>query len=87
MYIILCKLYNIDMEYKKILLTQGKYAIVGAEDYGYLNQFKWYAYKGNTGIFYAVRKIRNNTKRIMLYMHREIMKTPKGMDIMVSLLH
>ena len=54
---------------KMIPLTQGFYAYVDAEDYEELNQWRWYTYSG-----YAVRY--ENGKRI--YMHREIMKPPKG---------
>jgi hypothetical protein len=58
---------------KKILLTQGKFAIVDLEDYAYLNQWKWYAYKsGNT--FYARRNIWTGKKRqTAIQMHREVM--------------
>lgn len=37
---------------KLITLTQGKFAQVDDEDFEYLNQFKWYADKGNT-TYYA----------------------------------
>lgn len=63
--------------FKEIPLTQGRVALVDAEDYAYLNQRKWYAWKDKTGRFYAVRKV---GKHITLRMHREIMKTPKGME-------
>ena len=50
----------------KIPLTQGKEAIVSAEDYDYLMQWKWCAHKdGNK--FYAVRYLGAR-------MHREILK-------------
>lgn len=67
-------------EYKEIPLTQGKVALVDAEDYEYSNQFKWYAMKhGNT--YYAVRHIKKEDgKQTLICMHRVIMKTSKGMD-------
>lgn len=52
---------------KKIPLTQGKFALVDDKDYGWLNQFKWYAQK-NYNTFYVVR---GYPKRIR--MHREIL--------------
>lgn len=66
-------------EYKEIPLTQGKVALVDIEDYDYLNQFKWYAQKCKNNLFYVVRNIKKDGKQIKLCMHREIMKTPKGM--------
>jgi len=60
--------------YGLIPLTQGKFAIVDAEDYDWLNQYKWYASKcKNT--FYACRAEGGKTIR----MHREIMQAPKGL--------
>jgi len=56
-----------------ITLTQGKFAIVDAEDYDRLNQDKWYAGKcKNT--YYAGRVEGGKT----IKMHREIMRAPKG---------
>jgi hypothetical protein len=59
--------------YGPIPLTQGKFAIVDAEDYDRLNQDKWYAGKcKNT--YYAGRVEGGKT----IKMHREIMHAPKG---------
>jgi hypothetical protein len=66
--------------FRRIPLTQGKYAIVDPEDFERLNKHKWYASKwGNT--FYAVRCAgpRNKTKYIR--MHREIMRPPDHLVI------
>ena len=41
-------------DYKLIPLTQGKFAIVDAENYEWLNQWKWHIKKGSK-TFYAVR--------------------------------
>jgi hypothetical protein len=55
-----------------IPLTQGKFAIVDADDYDWLSQYKWYAVK-DSGTFYAGRK----SKGRLLLMHREILQPPK----------
>ena len=61
---------------KEIDLTQGKKAIVDDEDFEWLSQWKW-CYDGN----YAVRHSPTvNGKRRPIWMHREIMKTPEGME-------
>lgn len=67
-------------EYKEIPLTQGKVALVDAEDYDWLNQWKWYASKQKNGSFYAMRRIKENGKRFPVLMHRIIIKTPKNME-------
>ena len=56
---------------KKIVLTQGKFALVDDVDFIWINKWRWYFDK-TTG--YARRKIKNKP----IYMHREINKTPKG---------
>lgn len=59
---------------KKILLTQGLYALVDDEDFEYLNQFKWHVVKCKNG-FYAARHERGKTKnRQYILMHREILR-------------
>lgn len=68
------------MATKKIKLTQGKVAIVDAEDFDWLNQWKWYSHssKGKT---YAVRNTpRHGGGQSSVRMHREIMKSLKGAD-------
>jgi len=56
---------------KEIQLTKGKVVVVDDDDYEWLNRWKWH-YNGR----YAVRW--EGKKNI--YMHREIMKTPGGME-------
>jgi len=58
---------------KLIPLTQGKFAIVDAEDYDWLSQYKWCAAKDRY-TFYAHRGSSGTT----VTMHRVIMRAPKG---------
>ena len=55
-----------------IPLTQGKFAIVDAEDYPRLSRYKWYACK-KRHIFYACRRKGNK----IVSMHREIINAPE----------
>ena len=58
-----------------IPLTKGKFAIVDAADYEWLSQCKWYAHwSARANKYYACRRSLGRT----VFMHREIMKTPKG---------
>ncbi|MHC4659365.1 MAG: HNH endonuclease signature motif containing protein, partial [Planctomycetota bacterium] len=61
---------------KLIPLTQGKFAIVDADDYDRLAKYKWCATK-NGQTFYACRASRGKK----IFMHREIMKPPKGLQV------
>ncbi len=61
-------------DFRLIPLTQDQFAIVDAEDYGWLSRYKWFAVK-NRETFYAQR-FGDGT---IVGMHREIMRTPKGM--------
>jgi len=67
-----------------IALTQGLYTIVDGEDFERLNQFKWYANKTRSGYMAARTQYlgMKNGKQIQkkILMHRQIMKTPKGME-------
>ena len=76
---------------KKIPLTQNKYAFVDDEDFEFLNQHKWYAFKSRNR-YYAVRKIikqsQDKSKNISyryrtILMHRVIM----GMDSKLQVDH
>lgn len=57
--------------YREILLTQGQIAIVDAEDYEWLNKYKWCsALDKGTGRYYAIRR---GDFGKTLRMHREIL--------------
>ena len=63
---------------KRIPLTQGKFAVVDDEYYNELKQYKWYPHK-TQGLCYAVRHTKCiKGKRGLIYMHRQILKAPKG---------
>lgn len=57
---------------KEIQLTKGQVTLVDDDMFAYLNQFKWYASKQKNGKFYAARKIKLNSKRTSIMMHRLI---------------
>ena len=61
--------------FRRIPLTQGKYAIVDPEDFERLNKHKWYACK-STNTFYAGRTNRVGKKYISIRMHREVIHPP-----------
>ncbi len=68
--------------FRRIRLTQGKYAIVDPDDYARLSGYRWYAAKGGHS-FYAMRgqwsgKLK---KRLTIMMHRVILNVPEGMVI------
>lgn len=62
--------------FRRIQLTQGKYAIVDPEDYERLNKYKWYACK-NRNTYYATRTTRAGKKRLYIKMHREVINPPE----------
>jgi len=57
---------------KQIPLTQGKFAIVDAKNFDWLNQWKWYAHFNGRN-WYADRRISFGKQRRTLSMHRVIM--------------
>lgn len=61
---------------KQIPLTQGKFAIVDDEDYGWLNQWKWCTMQTPYG-FVAVRRKGKST----MYMHRLITGAVHGKEV------
>jgi hypothetical protein len=68
--------------FRKIELTQGKFAVVDPEDFEKLNTHKWYAANNYHNTFYAVRKIgRRNGKIKHISMHRQITKPLPGLVV------
>jgi hypothetical protein len=66
--------------FRRIPLTQGKYAIVDPEDFERLNKHKWCAVKrGNT--FYAIRSVGTRRNRRNIWMHREIIHPPRHLVV------
>lgn len=67
---------------QKIPLTQGQYAIVDDEDYGWLLQYKWHAHRDRSGTFYAVRNSDRGTRGkgggYTVQMHRFILGLEHG---------
>lgn len=60
-----------------IPLSQGRFALVDASDYKWLNQWNWSA-ANKRGILYAVR---SNGGKSHIPMHREILKPAEGLEI------
>ena len=61
--------------YCLIALTKGQFAIVDAEDFSWLKQWKWVAGWNKTSFsYYAYRQ----NKGFTTYMHREILNLTKG---------
>ena len=68
--------------FRRIPLTQGKYAIVDPDDFERLNKYKWHAKKfKNT--YYAARSYRigKNKKWLPIQMHREIIDPPEHLFV------
>ena len=65
--------------YRKIRLTEGKFAIVDPDVFYRLNNFQWCAARKDQS-FYAVRFLNNSNNKIgLISMHREIMDFPAGL--------
>ena len=61
-------------------LSQGKVAIVDAEDYERLTRYKWHIIK-TTATCYGARSIKHRKKGQEIYMHRLIIKVPPGLFV------
>ncbi|NQT00736.1 MAG: hypothetical protein HQ580_01790, partial [Planctomycetes bacterium] len=68
--------------FRKIPLTQGKFAIVDPEDYLRLSIYKWHANRGRF-TYYAQRKVwdAENKKERTVKMHRQILKVPDALVV------
>ena len=61
--------------FRRIPLTQGKYAIVDPEDYEELARYKWHC-QGMGGTYYAFGNVRNGQRRVAI--HRWIVGARRG---------
>ena len=67
---------------KKIKLNFRKFALVDAEDHQELSKEKWWAqYAPSVKGYYAYRFQTINGKPKKIYMHRQILQAPKGLDV------
>jgi hypothetical protein len=71
--LLLCRRIHYGYPFRRIRLTQGKFAIVDPDDYAWLSQYKWHA-RRELPNWYAASTRRVKGKRVYLLMHREIMK-------------
>ena len=65
-------------EIRYIALTQGRFAIVDAADYEWLNRYKWYVSKGHADKCYAMC---HAGRRRPVRMHRLMMEPPAGLVV------
>ena len=61
-----------------IELTRGQIAFVDEYDLSALSAWKWFAWRSNSGAFYAARSIVVNGIRQRVYMHRQILGLTPG---------
>lgn len=63
---------------KEIKLRKGEIVLVDDDDYDKLISFNWYAIYEPNGAFYAVRGFRNNGRKYIISMHRQILGLTHG---------
>ena len=66
--------------FRRIPLTQGKYALVDQDDFERLNKHKWHVCK-SANTFYARRTIYVGKKYISIMMHREVINPPDNLFV------
>ena len=67
---------------KMLDLRTGEQALLDDEDYEYASKFKWYRRKDAKGVpRYIVRCKRINGRQYNFYLHRELMRAPKGVTV------
>lgn len=64
-----------------IPLTQGKFAIVDAEDFEWLNQWRWYVKKGWSTFYVARNKWVAKGKKCTIRIHREILNPNQMQEV------
>ena len=77
---LLCRRLRYGYSFRRIPLTQGRFAIVDPQDYVCLRQYKWRLCRTKgKNVFYAERSIRlPGGKYSRLLMHRQLIKAPAG---------
>ena len=65
---------------REILLNQDKVTLVDDADYDYLNQYRWHAHQNHGRKWYVERLIRQDGKWKEVFMHRQILAAPSGME-------
>lgn len=66
---------------RTIALTRDGYSVlVDDEDYNFINQWIWHLYQGRS-TNYATRSAKVNGRQETIFLHRVIMKTPKGLEV------
>ncbi len=66
--------------FRRIPLTQGKFAIVDPQDYDKLAKYKWFAMRSRRGL-YAIRMVKakhGRSRQKNVRMHRVILDVPEG---------
>ena len=66
--------------FRRIALTQGKYAIVAPDDYERLSRYKWRVCSGR-GTYYAQRAVKVGKKWTSVMMHRDIISVRYDMVV------
>lgn len=68
---------------KELILSQGLVTLVDDEDYKWLGQWKWSAFKVSENLFYTLRRGRMGEERRgkSILLHREILQAPSGMTV------
>ncbi len=66
--------------FRKIPLTQGKFAIVDPEDFEMLNKFKWLSHKCGRA-YYAFRHVNVPNKQTIVLMHRQLISSPPDKSV------
>lgn len=64
-------------DYGVVPLGGDKYALVDPEDFERIKKYKWHVHRyGST--YYAAREVKSKNSTFHVYMHRQIMHTPRG---------
>jgi hypothetical protein len=63
---------------RRIPISRGLFVVVDDADYAWAMQFRWFAFLGHTGIWYAIRNDRSGSRKRSPRMHREMLGAKPG---------